>query len=153
MITVYCKIGNFRENIIFPNSVKRNICVVKQMRFGHDLLISVNNRVISPFCEDMRSFAKIKSSRKFPNLQYNHGACQNDAGRIVYPFLTLKVDFISLFLVNTSIIIQVTFLRYKSYIFKETRSVTMNIFRKKNLFKVMFCTINMCSTSKSCMER
>ena len=35
--------------------------------------ISVNDRVISAFREDfmhMRSFVKIKPSRKFPNLQY-----------------------------------------------------------------------------------
>ena len=45
----------------------------------HDLHISGNDRVISPFREDfiftkltlhMQSFAKIKPSRKFPNLQY-----------------------------------------------------------------------------------
>ena len=43
---------------------------------GHDLPISVTDRVISPFREDflftklLRSFVKIKASRKFPNLQY-----------------------------------------------------------------------------------
>ena len=36
----------------------------------HDLPISVIDRVISPIREDMRSFAKIKPSRKFPTLQY-----------------------------------------------------------------------------------
>ena len=44
----------------------------------HDLPISVNDRVISPIREGlifhetshMRSFAKIKLSRKFQNLQY-----------------------------------------------------------------------------------
>ena len=43
---------------------------------------------------------------------------------------------------------------------KETRSVTMNIFRKKNLFKSFVkielsyvCTINMFSTAESCMEQ
>ena len=48
----YCKFGNFRENFIFANSVKRHICDVKLSRLGHDLLISVNDRVISPFRED-----------------------------------------------------------------------------------------------------
>ena len=44
-----------------------------------DLPISVNDRIILPFCEDfifrklriLRSFTKIKPSRKFPNLQYS----------------------------------------------------------------------------------
>ena len=30
----YCKYGNFRENFIFANSVKRNICHVKIRDFG-----------------------------------------------------------------------------------------------------------------------
>ena len=48
----YCKFGNFRENIIFANSVKRHICDVKNLLPWHDLPISVNDRVISPFRED-----------------------------------------------------------------------------------------------------
>ena len=47
----YCKFGNFREKFILANSVKRHICDVKTFRFGHDLLISVNDRVILPFLE------------------------------------------------------------------------------------------------------
>ena len=71
----YCKFGNIREVFIFANSVKRHICDVKILRLGLGLLISVNERVISPgfyFHETshMRSFAKIKPSRKFTNLQY-----------------------------------------------------------------------------------
>ena len=31
-----CKFGNFRENFIFANSVKRHICVVENSRLGHD---------------------------------------------------------------------------------------------------------------------
>ena len=45
----YCKFGNFRENIIFANGIKRNICDVKNLRQRHDLPISVNDRVILPF--------------------------------------------------------------------------------------------------------
>ena len=48
----YCKFGNFLENFIFANSVKRHTCDVKNVQFGHDLLISVIDRVISPFQED-----------------------------------------------------------------------------------------------------
>ena len=69
----YCKIGNFRENFIFANSIKRHICEVENSRFGHDIRISVNDTVILPFREsfifNFASFAKIKPSRKFPNLQ------------------------------------------------------------------------------------
>ena len=78
---VYCKSGNFRESFVFAISVKSHICGVKKSRQGHDLPISVNDRVISAFREDfifhetshMRSFAKIKPSRKFPNLQNTCG--------------------------------------------------------------------------------
>ena len=42
-----CKFGNFRENFIFANSVKRHICDVKKSQLGHDLPTSVNDRAIS----------------------------------------------------------------------------------------------------------
>ena len=71
----YCRFGNFRENFIFANSIKRHISDVKNSRLRQDLPISINDSdfVISRgfyFYETspMRSFAKIKSSRKFPNL-------------------------------------------------------------------------------------
>ena len=43
-----CKFGNFRTNFIF-----RPICDIKNLQLGHDLpiSISVNDRVISLFCE------------------------------------------------------------------------------------------------------
>ena len=77
---MYCKFGDFRENLIFANGVKRHICHVKNSRLGQDLPASGNDRVIPPFLEDfffhetshMRSFVKIKSSQKFPNLQYTY---------------------------------------------------------------------------------
>ena len=47
----YCKFGNFRENFIFANNVKRHICDVKNLRLGHNLTILVNDRVISPLHE------------------------------------------------------------------------------------------------------
>ena len=55
----YCIFGNFRENFIFANSVKIHISDVLNLRLGHDLPISVNNRVILPFCEDF-TFAKLR---------------------------------------------------------------------------------------------
>ena len=66
----YCKFRNFCDNFIFTNSAKIHICDIKNSLQGRDLPISVNGRVISPIREDMRSFAKIKPSRKFPNLLY-----------------------------------------------------------------------------------
>ena len=69
----YCKFGNFRD-IFFANSVIGHICDVKKSRLGHDLPISVQDRVILPFCENF-IFTKLrisrkKNSRKIPNLQY-----------------------------------------------------------------------------------
>ena len=59
------KFENFRQNFIFTNSVASVL--------GHDLHVStsVNDRVILPFHEGfsftkhLRSFAKLKSSRKY----------------------------------------------------------------------------------------
>ena len=62
----YCIFGNFREKFIFANSVKRHICNIKISQYGHEIPISVNDRVISR----MFSFHENKPSRKFPSLQY-----------------------------------------------------------------------------------
>ena len=67
----------FARDFIFANSVKRHICDVKNLRLGHDLPISVNERVIVPFREDFifkklrlcEVSRKITPSQKFPNLQ------------------------------------------------------------------------------------
>ena len=77
-VNKYCRFGNFRENFIFANSIKIHISGVKYSRLRQDLPISIIDKVILPFSRGfyfhetshMRSFAKIKSSRKFPNLQY-----------------------------------------------------------------------------------
>ena len=55
----YYKHRIFRENFIFANSVKRHICGVKNSRQGHNLSISVNDRVISAFREDF-IFTKLR---------------------------------------------------------------------------------------------
>ena len=47
--TAYCKFGTFCANFIFVKSVKIQICHIKNPRLEHDLLISVNDRVILPF--------------------------------------------------------------------------------------------------------
>ena len=51
---VYCKSRIFCENFVFANSIKRHICDAKNSRLGHDLPISVNDRVISAFREDFK---------------------------------------------------------------------------------------------------
>ena len=48
---MYCRFGNFPENFIFANSIKRHISDVKNSRLRKDLPISVNDRVIKPFQE------------------------------------------------------------------------------------------------------
>ena len=55
---IYCKFGNFRENFIFTKSVKIHVSDVLNSPLGHDLPISVNDRVILPFCEDF-TFAQL----------------------------------------------------------------------------------------------
>ena len=63
---------------IFANCVKRHIFDFKDSRPEHDLPSSVNDWVISPFCEGLifaktslaRSFSKMKPSGKFTNLKY-----------------------------------------------------------------------------------
>ena len=62
----YCKSENFRENFILANSAKRHICDAKNLRLGHDLHISVNDRVISTFQEDF-IFAKLCIYKVSPN--------------------------------------------------------------------------------------
>ena len=60
----YCRFGNFRENFIFANSIKRHISDVKNSRLGQDLPISKNDRVILPFREGF-IFTKLREvSRK-----------------------------------------------------------------------------------------
>ena len=53
----------FARNFIFSNSVKRHICGVKNSRQGHDLPISVYERVISAFREDF-IFTKLRIHNK-----------------------------------------------------------------------------------------
>ena len=46
-----CRFRNFRENFILANSIKRHVSDVKKSRLRQDLPISINERVILPFCE------------------------------------------------------------------------------------------------------
>ena len=70
----YCRFGIFFENFMFAKSIKRHISDVKNSRLRLRQEISINDRVILLFREGFifakLSFAKIKSSQKFPNLQY-----------------------------------------------------------------------------------
>ena len=47
---IYCKSGKFHENSSFANSFKIHISDSKKSGLGHDLPLSVNDRVISAFC-------------------------------------------------------------------------------------------------------
>ena len=94
---LYCRFGNFRENFIFANCIKRHIRDVKNSRLRQDLPIPINDRVILPFREDFifakLRFAKIKSSRKFPNLQYTN---RNDIfPQLLLPKLMSKPKLVS----------------------------------------------------------
>ena len=48
-LKVYFRFGNFRENFIFANSIKKHI--KKNSRLRQDLPISINDRVMLPFRE------------------------------------------------------------------------------------------------------
>ena len=57
------------SGIVFKNG---HIYAIKNSRLGHDLPVSVNDRVISPYQESF-IFVKIKHSQKCQNLLYVHG--------------------------------------------------------------------------------
>ena len=73
---IYCKFKKNFPEFYIRDSIKTHLRR-KKSRTGHDLPISVNDRVKSPICEsqfdfrNMQSFARIKLSRKFSNLQYS----------------------------------------------------------------------------------
>ena len=56
---INCKFGNFRENVIFANSIKRHINDVKNLRLRQDLPTSIKDKVILPFHEGF-IFAKLR---------------------------------------------------------------------------------------------
>ena len=59
LIAVSSSESYFRENFIFANSIKRHICHVNNSQLGHDIPISVNNRMILPFREGL-NFMKLR---------------------------------------------------------------------------------------------
>ena len=69
---VNCKSGNFCENFIFANNIKRHICDAENSRLGRDLQISVNDAMISAIREDFifAKFHENKTLAKFRNSQY-----------------------------------------------------------------------------------
>ena len=78
--TQHCKFGNFHENFIFANSVKKTHLRLKKSQTGHYLLISVNDRVIYPIHEGL----KIKLTRKILNLQCNMGHVARKSDFVLY---------------------------------------------------------------------
>ena len=55
----YCNFRKFYGKLIFVKSDKRHICDVKNSRLGHDLPVSVKDRVILPFCDGL-IFTKLR---------------------------------------------------------------------------------------------
>ena len=58
-----CKFGNFRENFIFANSLKRHIYPVKNSRLWHYIPTSVKDKELLPFREGL--FSRNSASAKF----------------------------------------------------------------------------------------
>ena len=59
------QIRKFSREFYFRKSVKRHMCDVKNSRLWNGLPISVNVKVIAPFREDSRNFAKINPRENF----------------------------------------------------------------------------------------
>ena len=55
----YCRSGNFCENFIFANSIKRHISDVKNSQLRQGLPISINDKVNLPFHEGF-NFTKLR---------------------------------------------------------------------------------------------
>ena len=64
------KFGNFRENFIFANSIKRHISDVKNSRIRQDLPLSINDRVILPFREGF-IFTKLRICEAYAKFREN----------------------------------------------------------------------------------
>ena len=58
----YCRFGNFHENFIFANSIKRHISDVENSRLRQGLSLSINDRVILPFREGF-IFTKLRIAK------------------------------------------------------------------------------------------
>ena len=64
---INCIFGNFRGNFIFANNVKSHIYDIKNSRLGHDLPISVNDEMISPFREGY-IFTKFRENKALAKI-------------------------------------------------------------------------------------
>ena len=62
-LSEYCRFGNFRENFIFANCIKRHISDVKNSQLRQDIPISINDRVILPICEGFIFTAKFRENK------------------------------------------------------------------------------------------
>ena len=97
--TQYSKLGNFRENFIFGNSVQRLICDVKKSGTGHDLPTSVNDRVISPIREGLIFMNLCISELRICKVSQKSNSCENFQ---IYSIIwaTLKENLILLYANN-----------------------------------------------------
>ena len=82
----------FREFIIFANNVTRHICDVNNLPLGHDLPLSVNDRVISPFHEILfsRNLAYAKFHKNKTLEKYSEFTVKPTA--TCFPFCSTKSD-------------------------------------------------------------
>ena len=67
--SIHCRFGNFRENFIFPNSIKIHISDERNSRLRQDLPISINDRVILPFREGfIFTKLRIRENKVLPKI-------------------------------------------------------------------------------------
>ena len=96
----YCEFGNFREDFIFA---KLRICEVSWKQTLAKWLNTLSFIDIGKFClicgfftslmcRENKSLAKIKVSRKFPNLRYSNTACWDPKQKVYYKFGMLYFD-------------------------------------------------------------
>ena len=90
----YCKFGNFRENFIFENDIKRHICEVRNSRLGHDNRHSdfaISRGFHSDETSHMRSFAKIKLLRKSEFTLCDTCKYRNILHWLIYMYIVVNV--------------------------------------------------------------
>ena len=145
---MYCKFGNFRENFIFANGVKRHICDVKNSRQRHDLPISVNDRVILPFHEgfiftkfrekktriyENRTLAKISEFTVYERMINKNSTSQHTISDHYWPISEVPVEWR---LAGGPIVARLSIL---SRMCKNTSSLSLGCQSRKSPKKIRMC--------------
>ena len=79
LCTIYCRFGNFRENFIFANNIKRHISDVEKSPLRQGLPVSINDRVILPFREGF-IFTKLRIIPRIPSSLCNQSKQEGGGG-------------------------------------------------------------------------